>query len=192
MCNHSEEPRIGSLADAPFQPAVPGVCRGRVRLLIPAIALVFAPLGSVTPAETSSAKVVSVHDGDTITVLDAGRQTKVRLEGIDAPELRQPFGSKARDALAALTKGKTVGMIGGKPDRYGRTVARVEVDGQDVGHRLVSDGLAWHYTRYSRDAALAAAERVARETRRGLWVDARPVPPWDWRATEDNRRMLRR
>jgi micrococcal nuclease len=139
-----------------------------------------------------SGRVVSVHDGDTLHVLGADKlERTIRLEGIDAPELRQPFGTKARDALAALTKGKAVEVIGGKPDRYGRTVARVEVDGQDVGHRLVSDGLAWHYTRYSHDTGLADAERQAREARRGLWIDGKPVAPWDWRATEKARRRRR-
>jgi endonuclease YncB( thermonuclease family) len=90
----------------------------------------------------------------------------------------------ARDRLAELTKGKAVAVIAGKPDKYCRTVARIKVEGQDVGHRLVAEGLAWHYTRYSDDATLAGAEAEARADRRGLWRDPAPVPPWEWRASE--------
>jgi len=144
-----------------------------------------------TAAEPTTGKVVSVHDGDTLTVLDAtNAQRKVRLKGIDAPERGQPFGNVARDRLAALTMGKAVAVIGGKRDKYGRTLARVEIEGQDAGHRLVSEGLAWHYVRYSEDARLAAAEREARAARRGLWRDPAPVAPWEWRAGERDRKAV--
>ena len=134
-------------------------------------------------------KVVRIADGDTLTVLDAANvQHKVRLAGIDAPERGQPFGSKARELLATLTMGKTVTVRGGRPDKYGRTLARVEVEGQDVNRELVAEGLAWHYTQFDRSDDLAAAERAARAARRGLWADAKPVPPWEWRASEAERK----
>jgi len=66
-------------------------------------------------------------------------------------------------------------------DRHGRLVARVLVDGQDLSAQLLRAGLAWHYTDYSHDAALAAAEREARQAKRGLWSEANAVPPWVWR-----------
>lgn len=72
-------------------------------------------------------------------------------------------------------------------DRYGRTLGTLEIDGQDVNRQMVLDGLAWHYTRYSDDERLAAAEREARAAGRGLWRDPRPVPPWEWRASERDR-----
>ena len=73
-------------------------------------------------------------------------------------------------------------------DRYGRTLASVDIKGDDLAHRLVADGLAWHYTRYSKDAGLAAVEQEARAARRGLWADREPAPPWAWRAGEKGRR----
>jgi micrococcal nuclease len=73
-------------------------------------------------------------------------------------------------------------------DRYGRTLARVEVEGQDVNRQMVAEGLAWHYLRYSDDATLADAEREARAAGRGLWRDREPVPPWEWRASEKGRK----
>jgi len=140
-------------------------------------------------AQPMTGKVVAVADGDTLTVLDGSRtQIKVRLDGIDTPERGQPFGTVARERLADLTMGKTVTIHGSKRDRYGRTIGRVEVEGQDVNRQMVADGLAWHYTRYSDDQQLAAAEREARAARRGLWADAKPVPPWEWRATAKDRK----
>ncbi len=134
-------------------------------------------------------KVVSVHDGDTLTVLDAANvQHKVRLHGIDAPERKQAFGTVARERLAGLTAGKSVTVLPHDRDKYGRTVAGIEVEGQDVNRQMVAEGLAWHYVRYSRDPGLAAAEREARAAGRGLWRDREPVPPWEWRASEKGRK----
>jgi endonuclease YncB( thermonuclease family) len=164
----------------------------RLRSCHPAaiVVITFACLPAVAADPPPFAgKVVSVHDGDTLTVLDASNvQHKVRLHGIDAPERRQPFGTKARERLAELTHGKSVRVLPVDRDRYGRTVARIEVEGQDVNRQMIADGLAWHYTRYSKDAAMAGAERDARAARRGLWADAAPVPPWEWRAEEKERK----
>ncbi len=134
-------------------------------------------------------RVVSVHDGDTLRAIDASKvEHKIRLHGIDAPEIGQPFGNVSRDRLTALIKGKAVEVHVEDRDRYGRTVGRLEIDGRDINRQMVADGLAWHYTRYSDDARLAAAEREARAARRGLWRDAAPVAPWDWRAGEAERK----
>ena len=153
------------------------------------VAVVLAgPLAAAEP-QTFIGKAVNVHDGDTITVLDAANaQHKVRLEGIDAPEIGQPFGTVARDRLAALVKGKSVTVHAHGHDRYGRTLATVDAGGHDVAAQLVAEGLSWHYVRYSHDKTLAAAEADSRQHRRGLWADARPVPPWEWRAGERERK----
>lgn len=135
------------------------------------------------------AKVVSVHDGDTITALvDGNRQVKVRLTGIDAPELGQPFGRVARDHLAELVMRKDVELVGDKRDKYGRQLSRVVVAGDDAATSMVAAGLAWHYTRYDHDPRLDAAEREARKAGRGLWKDPAPVPPWEWRGHERERK----
>ena len=138
---------------------------------------------------TLTGKVVSVHDGDTLRVLDAaGTQHKVRLQGIDAPETKQAFGTKARNRLADLTLGKAVTVRVHGRDRYGRTLGTVEAAGQDANRQMVADGMAWHYVEYSTDAGLAQAERDARAAGRGLWADKAPVAPWDWRAGEKDRK----
>ena len=152
--------------------------------------------GPAPAAEPSAAilwRVVSVHDGDTLTVLDDRKvQHKVRLAGIDAPELRQAFGTKARERLAAMTMGKAVAVLGDERDRFGRTVARIEVEGQDINKAMVAAGMAWHFKRYSTDATLAEIEAEARAARRGLWGDPEAVPPWEWRAGEKARKAATR
>ncbi len=148
-----------------------------------------ASLAAAGDAQTSSGRVVSVTDGDTVRVLDAANvQHKVRLDGIDAPERGQPFGTVARDRLAALVMGKAVKVHNDGRDKWGRTLGRIEVEGQDVNRQMVADGMAWHYSRFNNDARLAAAEQAARAAKRGLWADAKPVPPWEWRATGKDRK----
>jgi endonuclease YncB( thermonuclease family) len=133
--------------------------------------------------------VVGVSDGDTLTALDeSNTKHKVRLHGIDAPEIGQPFGTKSREALGRLTMKKTATLHLKGRDRYGRDLARVEVDGLDVNVALVKDGLAWHYASYDKSPELASAERDARDAKRGVWADTGAVPPWEWRATERDRK----
>ena len=159
----------------------------RVAILV---ALLTSPALAADTA-TLTGRVVSVHDGDTVRVLDAANvQHKVRLQGIDAPEIGQPFGTKSRDHLAALAKGKMVTVHEHGHDKYGRTLGRIEIGGEDVGTSMVADGMAWHYTRYDKSAELAAAEEKARSAKRGLWADKAPVPPWEWRAGEQDRKAV--
>ena len=130
------------------------------------------------------ATVVGVSDGDTITVLDAtNQQHKIRLAEIDAPERGQPWGDRSKQALSALVFGKMVSVQQTDTDRYGRVVARVFGDGQDVNRAMVKDGHAWAYRRYLTDQTLLATEARARGERSGLWSmsDAQTVPPWEWR-----------
>jgi endonuclease YncB( thermonuclease family) len=114
-------------------------------------------------------KVVGIADGDTLTILADGQQTKVRLWGIDAPERKQPFGNASKKRLAELCHGKEVSVETRGQDRHGRTLGIVTV-GENVNLRMVQDGYAWHYVRYAPDAKdYAAAEKEAREAKRGLW-----------------------
>jgi hypothetical protein len=129
------------------------------------------------------AVVIAVHDGDSLTVREeSGPAQRVRLEGIDAPELRQPLGLEARDVLIALTLHRSVEVHAKGRDRYGRLLARVIADGKDVSEAMVERGLAWHFTPYSDDPKLAALEREARRHRVGLWRDSHPMAPGDFRS----------
>jgi endonuclease YncB( thermonuclease family) len=128
------------------------------------------------------ARVVSVHDGDTLTVLVDRRQVKVRLKDIDAPEIGQPFGRNARQSLSDLCFGKLAAIEIRGRDRYRRTIAQVTCSGTDANAEQVRRGLAWTYARFTRrDSPLFEVEREARAGRRGLWTDPAPVAPWDWR-----------
>ncbi len=131
-----------------------------------------------------SGKVVGLTDGDRITVLHAGRGERIRLYGIDCPEKRQAFGTRAKQATSALVFGKIAEVEPVDQDRYGRTVVLVTVGATLVNEELVRPGLAWVYTRYCKRAVCREWERLeaeAREGRHGLWADPRPVPPWEFR-----------
>jgi endonuclease YncB( thermonuclease family) len=151
------------------------------------LSLAFALVGS--HAETLTGKVVRVADGDTLTVLDANqRQYKVRLTGIDAPEKGQPFGHRSRQALADLVFRQHVSVEWHKKDRYQRLVGLVRVEGLDVGLQQLRAGLAWHYIAYAKEQSAAErqqysqAEAEAKSSKRGLWSDGAPQPPWEYRA----------
>jgi endonuclease YncB( thermonuclease family) len=127
-------------------------------------------------------RVVSVHDGDTLTVLVEQRQIKVRLVDIDAPELKQAFGTRSRQSLAEMCFQKTAALDVRGQDRYKRTIAKVTCAGTDANAEQVRRGYAWTYTRYARaDSPLHALQVQARSEYRGLWADPTPTAPWDWR-----------
>ncbi len=127
-------------------------------------------------------RVVGVSDGDTITVLHNGKGERIRLHGIDCPVKREAFGNRAKQFTSNLVFAKTVTVQVVDRDRYGRTVGVVLLpDGRSLNHELVRAGLAWMYRRYTNDQNLSDLEEEARLARRGLWVDANPIPPWEWR-----------
>ncbi|MCE9554771.1 MAG: thermonuclease family protein [Planctomycetes bacterium] len=150
-----------------------------------AVALLLAVplLAAQSPAAELVGKVVSIADGDTLTVLDFDNvQHKIRLHGIDAPERGQAFSKRSKEALGALVQDKQVTVNVVDRDRYGRDVGTVTVEGVNVNLKLVENGWAWHFVRYApNDKALADAETAARAAHRGLWFDKAPVPPWEWR-----------
>ncbi len=145
-------------------------------------------LACTAHAETITGRVVGVADGDSITVLDANKvQHKIRLSGIDAPEKKQAFGNRSKESLSALAFDKTVNVETSKRDRYGRQIGKVLINGRDVNLVQVERGMAWFYRQYQRDQSpndrrlYEAAENAARAGKRGLWRDADPVPPWEFR-----------
>lgn len=145
--------------------------------------------------EILSARVVGVHDGDTLTLLTSENQRlKVRVWGIDAPELGQPWGDSAKRRASELLVNQTVIVSTREKDRYGRVVSKVTLSGpRDFGSEMIRAGLAWHYRAYARKADdYARMEREARSQRLGLWKDSAPVPPWDWRRNEKQKREERK
>ncbi len=133
-------------------------------------------------------KVTEVMDGDSVSILDARQERHlVRLAGIDAPEIGQDFGKKARKFLSDLILEKTVAVSGSRIDRNGEFVGKVLVYGRDVGLEMVMAGFAWHFKLYAneqidRDRQLfESAEFHARKSRFNLWSDSKPTPPWEFR-----------
>ncbi|MBI5041264.1 MAG: thermonuclease family protein [Gammaproteobacteria bacterium] len=156
-------------------------------------------LPAAVMADQFVGRVVAVADGDTLTVLDDRyTQHRVRLSGIDAPEKKQAFGAASKKHLSDQVFGRGVLVYWSESDRYGRIIGKViraedGCDGSECRYNIdtnleqVKAGLAWHYKAYAKqqardDRALySEAETEARNRGVGLWADAHPIPPWDFR-----------
>ena len=133
------------------------------------------------------ARCVSVRDGDTIEVLSDQKQQRIRVQGIDTPEYGQPFFRRAKQFTAEMCHGKVVRIHEQEVDRWDRIVGAVYIDDVSLSHELVRAGLAWHYERYSDDPQLASLQEEARRQRLGIWSEASPTPPWEWRRASRDR-----
>ncbi|OZI71238.1 thermonuclease family protein [Bordetella genomosp. 12] len=157
-----------------------------------------APAGASTVALPQASyrlqgTVVSVADGDTVTLRAADGRRRIRLDSIDAPEAGhgqqepgQPHAEASRQHLAALVEGKTLTAQCYEKDQYGRDLcALVLPDGRSANREQVAAGYAWAYTArrgdYLRDEAMPGLQRRAREARIGLWADNGATEPWKWR-----------
>ena len=144
--------------------------------------LIFAAPPKVV--EELTGKIVSITDGDTAKILVGKEQVTIRLEGIDAPESKQSFGNKSKEALATMIFGKNVTVKKTGKDRYGRSLGFIFVDDLDVNAQMIEDGWAWHFTKYNDEERLAELEEEARTEKRGLWAEDNPLAPWEYRARQ--------
>lgn len=145
-------------------------------------------------------KVVSVSDGDTLTMLANGSKVTVRLLAIDAPEVTchgqhvsgcreegQRFGLQSKEYLSNSVLGETVEVRLNGEKTYDRQVGTVYYKSLDVNYALVQRGLAWHYKKFAKQQPsneremYAEAETTAQQQHLGIWSDASPIPPWQWR-----------
>lgn len=123
-----------------------------------------------------------VRDGDSMTIKTATGEREFRLAGIDTPELHQSFGPEAKDYLRSLApRGTQVSLEITETDKYNRGIAFVRVGDLDLNYAMVTNGLAWSHIKFDRDRRFRKPQREAREAGRGLWVDPKPMPPWDWK-----------
>jgi endonuclease YncB( thermonuclease family) len=153
------------------------------------LALALLILAGPALAESFSGRVVSIHDGDTLTVLAEHKQITVHLAEVDAPELRQAFGAQARQSLADLCFDKPARVLVVGHDRQGGAVGRIHCDGVDASAKQVQRGMAWVYQRQANSASqLYFLEDQAQRNREGLWADPTSMPPWAHRANRRNRR----
>ena len=151
--------------------------------------LMLFALCCIAEAKVLKGKVVNVHDGDTFTLL-VGKEPpyKVRLDAIDAPEEKQAFGEVSRKALAGLVAGKIVQVDWKSKDRFDRIIGRVTVDGVNVNLNQVNTGMAWHFKKYNQEKSFAQAESAAKAQKLGLWKDANPLAPWEFRKQAKQRK----
>lgn len=149
----------------------------------------FFIVGSILPAialADLSGRVVAVHDGDTLTLAEHGKKVRVRLAGIDAPELAQRYGRSSRAALSRLCRGKEATVAERGKDDDGLLLGSVTCKGKegevDANAEQVKQGLAWVFRTYlPLGSPLYELETNARLMQRGLWRDEEPVAPWEWR-----------
>lgn len=151
----------------------------------------FPPREVASQAQEFSGSVIQVADGDTLTVRRDGEDRKVHLSGVDCPELKQPFGRKARQftADAAIRQEVTVKDEGGTRD--GGVAGTVTLpDGRILNQELVRSGLCWWERQYAQDEKLPLLEAEAHAARTGLWSQPEPVPPWEWRKMKVKPRLV--
>lgn len=172
-----------------------------LRRVVPLLALLFFfPI--LTQAKellrTEAGIVRHVADGDTVTVIThEGTKLKIRLYGIDAPEIQhsnkrtgivskpgQPYGEEAYRALESKVLRKIVRVQIMDIDRYRRLVAVLYLGDRDVNREMVRQGYAWAYREYLHGpyaSEYIEAEREARNSHLGLWQQMNPQPPWEFR-----------
>lgn len=125
-------------------------------------------------------KFINIHDGDTVTILTVQKERiKIRLYGIDAPELKQPFGKAAKRHLSKLTQGKNISIDLKGNDRYKRKLGILLAGNKDINAQMVADGYAWAYVKFSK--IYKHLEQSARSQNLGIWRSKYQTPPWEFR-----------
>ena len=136
--------------------------------------------------------VIAVHDGDTITLRTETNKKKIRLAGIDAPELKQPYGVESRSLLRQAVLDKSVLVETSRNDKYGRVIGKVTLDGQDINLKQIQSGWAWVYREYLKEfskdekAIYLATESDSKRNSVGIWNDVLPLAPWEFRRKKVN------
>ena len=133
-------------------------------------------LNAYTPLEN-----IRVLDGDTIRAEAKGKEIKIRLVEIDAPEMNQPFGAQSKNFLNRLLYEKDVTLIAQGEDRYGRTLGEIYANGENANTLMIKSGFAWVYDRYVKDSSLYKYQDQAKAENLGLWRAKDPIAPWVWR-----------
>ncbi|MEI7530718.1 MAG: thermonuclease family protein [Betaproteobacteria bacterium] len=155
----------------------------------------FFSIGShsaVISGETIFGKVVSIADGDTLTVLNKeNHEVRIRLVGIDCPEKSQAFGGRAKRLLSEKVFGHNVRVETRGQDNFQRTLGVIRFADLDINEYLIMEGVAWHYKKYASTQPpeeakrYANAEQSAKAAKRGLWAQDNPTPPWEFRAQKN-------
>ena len=126
-------------------------------------------------------RAIEVQDGDTFDLAYGTGVVRIRIKGIDAPEMGQVFGATSKRILQALLFNQTLDVVIVGQDQYQRYVSVVQINGIDLGLRMIKDGYAWNYVQFSDDPRYESAQQFASSRQRGLWFAAERVPPWVYR-----------
>lgn len=152
------------------------------------LCLLLAVPAQTVAGEEFIARVITVHEGDRLTIHHQGRKDMVYLRDVDCPELKQPYGKQAKHATAAYVANREVVVRDLKRDRQGRTTADILLqDGRQIAHELIKEGLAWVQPGRSDGQVLKDMEELARAERKGLWSEPNPIPPWKWKSARPAR-----
>ena len=133
-------------------------------------------LNAYTPLDN-----IRVVDGDTIRAEAEGKEIKIRLVEIDAPEMNQPFGAQSKNFLNRLLYEKEVTFIAQGEDRYGRVLGNLFSNELNVNMLMVKFGFAWVYDEYAKNSSLYKYQDQAKAENLGLWQAKDPIAPWVWR-----------
>ncbi len=139
------------------------------------------PSSPTSETKTLKGKVVKVIDGDSIVLKTDSNEETIHLDGIDAPEFKQSGGDKSSSFLKKLINEKDVEVRWEKKDNFQRILGTVYLGETNINLEMVAKGWAWHFERYNKSDQLAEAQKAAKEAKLGLWKEAEPVAPWDYR-----------
>ncbi|PVH33445.1 hypothetical protein PAHAL_8G005200 [Panicum hallii] len=114
------------------------------------------------------------------------RKYRIRMRGVDAPELKMANGNESKNALVKLIGGKRVTIYVYGQDQFGRYVGDIYCDGVFIQEKMLKNGHVWHFKTYDKRPEFAQWEREARAARRGLFASENPEKPWDWRRDQRN------
>ena len=151
-----------------------------------------------TQAAELKGKIISIADGDTATLLvlenkskllkplemekvNIKTQYRIRLNDIDAPEKKQPFGNKSRDNLASYIAGEIITVKYKSKDKYGRILGTIYFENLDINLQQIKNGYAWVYKQYSKNQTYYQEEQKAKDLKKGLWIAKEPLAPWEYR-----------
>ena len=151
--------------------------------------VIWALLTATASAATLSGKVVEVSDGDTITITNLNRLVKVRILGVDAPDAQQPFADVAKQHLSDLILTRFVSVEYSGLVQHNYLLGKVFYRDNDIGAQMLRDGVAWFDKTTGRLSDVdrqiySQCEQAARAEHRGLWQDANPIAPWDFKEQE--------
>jgi micrococcal nuclease len=159
------------------------------KMILALIFIISTSLSGITLSSNLNGKIIKIIDGDTVyfQANNDDDYKKLRLVGIDAPEMKQPFGQESRQCLANLINNKMVQIITYGEDRYKRTLAKIIIEKIDINQAMIKNGCAWFYRRYKNtlgkddQVMYDKAEIFAIENKKGLFSNQEAEAPWVWR-----------